>query len=270
MKTLYLSDLDGTLLRRNARTSEETNRIINYLTAERGMLFSLATARSLITARKATAGLDVRFPMIIYNGTFTVDGVTGEILASNAFDVDVSAMLDELTAAEVYPMVYAHIDGKEKFSYVPELCTEGMKTHIASRSGDIRENPVASPEELYRGTPFYIACIGDPAKLEPFYHRYRENCHCVYSLDTYSGAQWLEIMPKTASKQNAAAALKRSLGCERLVVFGDGKNDIGLFEIADEAYAVSNAHEELKRRATAVIGSNEEDGVAKWLSERFG
>ena len=56
MKSLYISDLDGTLLRSDARTSEYTNRTINAL-VERGMLFSYATARSYLTACKVTAGL---------------------------------------------------------------------------------------------------------------------------------------------------------------------------------------------------------------------
>ena len=57
------------------------------------------------------------------------------------------------------------------------------------------------------------------------------------------------------------------LGCDRLVVFGDGRNDLSLFSVADECYAMSNAVPELKEIATAVIGSNDEDGVAKWLEE---
>ena len=74
-------------------------------------------------------------------------------------------------------------------------------------------------------------------------------------------------MPKGASKSNAIRQLKAHLGCDRVVAFGDGKNDIDMFEIADEAYAVSNAVKELKQIATNVIGSNNEDAVAKWLHE---
>lgn len=43
MKTLYVSDLDGTLLRSDETTSEYTNNVINNLT-DRGMIFSYATA----------------------------------------------------------------------------------------------------------------------------------------------------------------------------------------------------------------------------------
>ena len=57
MRTLYVSDLDGTLLRSDERTSGYTNRTVNRLVGE-GMLFSYATARSFQTARKVTAGLE--------------------------------------------------------------------------------------------------------------------------------------------------------------------------------------------------------------------
>ena len=59
------------------------------------------------------------------------------------------------------------------------------------------------------------------------------------------------------------------LKCEKLIVFGDGKNDIDMFELADESYAVQNADEDLKKYATAIISSNDEDGVAKWLDSTF-
>ena len=42
-----------------------------------------------------------------------------------------------------------------------------------------------------------------------------------------------------------------------------------LFEVSDECYAVENAVEPLKRVADDVIGSNDDDSVAKWLIENF-
>lgn len=57
------------------------------------------------------------------------------------------------------------------------------------------------------------------------------------------------------------------MNCERLVVFGGGKNDIDMFELADECYAVDNVDDDLKKMATDIILSNDEDGVAKWLEQ---
>lgn len=268
MRTLYVSDLDGTLLRSNEMTSEYTNQVINSL-VDKGMLFSYATARSLITAKKVTKGIQAKIPLIVYNGAFVIDNVTEKILIANYFDNSVQDVLEDLFANEVYPIVYAYVEGKEKFSFVPELCTTGMKVFLETRSGDIRTNAVDTVPELKQGDIFYLTCIDAPKKLEPLYEKYKDRYHCVYQADIYSGEQWLEIMPLAASKSNAIRQLRSMLDCDKLVVFGDGKNDIDMFRMADESYAVANAHEELKQYATGVIRSNEEDGVAKWLEENY-
>ena len=265
MKT-YVSDLDGTLLRNNERTSEYTNSVINSL-AEKGMLFSYATARSFITAKKVTKGIQAKIPLIVYNGAFVIDNVTEEILIANYFDVSVIAVLEDLFANNVYPIVYANIEGKEKFSFVPELCTDGMQAFLDTRRGDVRTNAVNTVQQLCEGSIFYITCIDTPGKLQPLYEKYKEKYHCVYQTDIYTHEQWLEIMPLEASKSNAIKQLREMLDCEKLIVFGDGRNDIDMFQLADESYAVKNAHEDLKKCADGIIGSNEEDGVARWLEE---
>ena len=268
MSTLYVSDLDGTLLRSNEVTSEYTNQVINSLT-DRGMIFSYATARSLITAKKVTKGLNAKIPLIVYNGAFVIDNVTEEILLANYFDASVYQLLDELFANEIYPIVYSYIEGREKFSFLPELCTAGMNKFIDSRSGDIRTNVVKTTDDLKSGDIFYITCIDEPDKLKPLYDKYKNIFHCVYQTDIYTNEQWLEIMPLAASKSNAIKQLQKLLKCDRIVAFGDGKNDIDMFELADESYAVQNAHEDLKKVSTAIIPSNDEDGVAKWLDHKF-
>lgn len=266
MKTLYVADLDGTLLRSDETISSYTNRIINKLTAE-GMIFSYATARSFVTSKKVTKGLDAGMPLIVYNGAFVIDNMTEEILIANYFEDKVKGVFEDLFRHQIYPIVYSHRGEGEKFSFIREKCTAGMTDFLNTRKGDIRTNPVATTKELIRGNCFYITCIDEPEKLEPLYEKYKEEYHCVYQKELYTKAQWLEIMPAAASKANAVTQLKKLLECERVVAFGDGRNDIDMFEIADEGYAVENAVDELKAMATAVIGSNDEDGVARWMEQ---
>ena len=86
--------------------------------------------------------------------------------------------------------------------------------------------------------------------------------------DIYSDDFWyLEIFSETASKYNAIQFLRQKYGFEKLVCFGDNLNDLPMFDGCDEGYAVANAKPELKERATAVIGSNTEDGVARFLDK---
>lgn len=268
MKTLYVSDLDGTLLRSNIATSEFTNGVINRLT-EQGMIFSYATARSLITAKQVTKGMNASIPLIVYNGAFVIDNATEKIMISNYFDKGIDTVFAELFENEVYPIVYSYIHGIEKFSFIESRCTAEMRAFLDMRKGDIRMNPVKETTSLTQGDCFYITCIDEPEKLMPLYEKFKDMYHCVYQKEIYINAQLLEIMPKAACKSNAVLQLKEYLKCDRIVAFGDGENDIDLFEISDECYAVENAVPELKERATAVIQSNEEDGVAKWLEKHY-
>lgn len=264
MKTLYVSDLDGTLLRSDARTSVFTNETINRLVAQ-GMIFSYATARSFHTARKVTKGLNAGFPLIVYNGAMVVDNRDGSFLLKNFFGPEIMTVLKEMFRVGQYPIVYSFVEGQEKFSYIPEKLSEGQRKFLDTRKGDHRERPVSAVEELTAGEIFYLTCIDEPELLATLWEHYREIYHCVFQKDIYTGDHWLEIMPKAASKANAIRQLKEKLGCDRVVVFGDGKNDVDMFLLAEESYAVANAVEELKAIATGIIGGNNEDAVAKWL-----
>ena len=264
-RTLYLSDLDGTLLGPDARTSAFTNETINALT-RRGVLFSYATARSFLTASRVTAGLDVPLPVILYNGALLLDGRTGRRLRMNLFAPQEAARIRRaLTGAGVWPIVYAFVDGRERFSVWPERMSPGVAAFVSTRGDDPRLRIVDSEDALFAGETFYFTCMGEAA-LDALYEQLRGDFHCVRQIDLYDGLPWLEIMPRTATKAHAALQLKAMLNCDRLVVFGDGLNDLELFRAADEACAVENAAAELKALATAVIPSNDRDGVARWLS----
>ncbi len=266
-KTLYVTDLDGTLLHSDQRVSVYSCDIINDLIA-RGMIFSYATARSMITARKATVGLNAQMPLIVYNGTFVIDNATGERLISNTFSTEeADELLDVLLSHDILPLVYSLQNDAEKFSYVPSVISPGLQRFLHTRSGDVRDNPISSTVDLARGEIYYFTCIDEPSKLVPVYDSIRDRYNCMYQKDVYSDDMWLEILPKAASKASAILQVKDLYGCDRIIAFGDGINDIPMFEIADECYAVANAVDELKAIATGVIGSNNHDGVAKWLRE---
>ena len=268
-KTLYISDLDGTLLTGEQRISERSLEILNRLT-EQGMIFSYATARSVITARKVTEGLVVRHPVIVYNGAFILNNDTGERLLKNIYtSAEAEDIYKTLSGFGLSPIVYSIIDDKENFSYIPSRLTRGQKDFNDTRKGDPRHRPVSEDSEMLMGEIFYFSCIDEAGSMGEAYAALKDRFHCIYGEDIYSGDQWLEILPVSATKANAVRQLKEYLGCERLVVLGDGINDISMFKAADECYAVSNADQSLKEIADGIIGGNNEDGAAEFLLKHF-
>ena len=267
MKILYVSDLDGTLLTSDMKISENSLNIINTLIDE-GMIFTYATARSISSASIVAKGLSTKHPIIAYNGAFIVEPNTRKILAKEDFSRGQTEVIKELLAkVHISPLVYTFVEEKERVSWIPQNENEGKRHYIASRNGDKRLRPVENEEELYEGEVFYFTCIGEKEELEPVYEILKDNDNftCTFQPEIYREEYWLEIMPRKATKANAILKLKELLGCDKIVSFGDAINDIPMFQISDECYAVENAVDKLKQMATKVIESNNNDGVAKWL-----
>ena len=266
MKTLYITDLDGTLLRDDQTVSPFTADTVNSLIS-RGILFTYATSRSEVSSSQVAPNICLSLPMVAYNGAALIKQGSGEIFYKVSFSkTDAESILTALTSAGVYPIVMSFIDLKDKFSYIYDKCTAQQKAYIAEKAPDDRRlRPVKTPEELIKGDVFYFTCLGDPETLKPLYEQLKTEYRCIYEVNRYTGAQWFEIIPPGVSKAEAIKILKNMLGANKTVCFGDGINDIEMFAAADEGYAVKNALPELKAIATGVIGSNNEDGVAEFI-----
>lgn len=268
-KTLYVSDLDGTLLNKQERINPESIRIINDLISK-GMLFTYATARSLSSASVVTQGLSTDIPVIVYNGAFILHPATGEILSRESFlKEEMDKIRDVMDRFHISPLVYSFVENVEKVSWIVSRENEGIRRYLNLRKGDRRLRPISTRDELYQGDMFYFTCIGEKDELQPVYDTFTQDVRfrCTIQQELYRPEYWCEIMPAKATKAEAIRKLKEIRRCSRVVSFGDAINDIPMFEISDECYAVENAVDELKAIADGVIGSNEDDGVAKWLRQ---
>jgi Cof subfamily protein (haloacid dehalogenase superfamily) len=270
-KTLYISDLDGTLMRNNEQLSEYAVTEINKL-VEKGMPFTYATARSIESARVIAGELKLKLPVVTRNGAVLADNSTGKHLQKSVFTKEevelLKTMIPELPSIG---FVSCFIDDIMIRTYMSAEHTEGLQGYLDYYENDPSMKRAENLDEMFCGTPGYVTIIGDKERIEPVYERVREykGWESLFQKDTYRDEYWLEICPQNCTKAKSILKLKEQLRYERLVVFGDSLNDISMFKIADEAYAVSNAMDELKKYATGVIGSNEEDAVVEFLKERF-
>ena len=82
-----------------------------------------------------------------------------------------------------------------------------------------------------------------------------------------SGAKWIDITRKDATKGDAIAWLQEYLGVtpDETMAFGDNFNDITMLENAGESYASVLSHDEIKQAAKYTVASYKEDGVLQVL-----
>lgn len=267
MKTLYITDLDGTLLDSKARLKDRSADLLKRL-MNNGVLFTYATARRFASAGPIMEKAEIPYPVILMNGVAIADGRTGETIHMNDFR---HSRLEEakqlLMQYRETPMVYAVVDGKHRVSYLSHD-TSRSGIYISDRKGDPALRPCESYEELFQGDIYYFTILSPIIPLDVLNGVFSpENGFNVNAQpDTYHNHElWYEVFSINASKANAARQVKEMLHADELVCFGDNLNDISMFKAADRCYSVSNAVPELKSISTAVIGSHENMAVPVFI-----
>ena len=274
MKTLYVTDLDGTLMRNDVTISAESVRILNQL-IDKGVLITYATARSFHSAYDITKNIHFKIPVITRNGTTFADNETAKELETAFFSAEVLDELKEkLPITDKCGFTSVYIDGEMFKLYLDGPRSKEFQGYIDyyKSIGDKRLVEVDDSEKLFKEKTktSYITLISSREELLPYYEAVKDSdrWETIFQKDTYRDEYWLEICPKDATKAKAVLKLKEKLKCDRVVVFGDSLNDLPMFEIADEAVSVANAMQEAIEASSLTIGSNEEDAVAKYIESK--
>ena len=269
---LIVFDLDGTLLNRQSTISDYTSETLKLL-SKREIAYTVATGRTLHGARAILEGHCFPLPQAYKNGVMIWHPQQQKFSSSTTLT---TAELENVVQACILqgltPFVFTMDEDEESTVYHPILHTEadrelvrvlGIDGHIQMRTLD--EMPADA-------TVTHINSIGAPNAIKAVVRSVEDEAHLVaYSGLAREGADWhwLDIHHSDASKGGAIKTLKELLGLERVICFGDSDNDLSMFEAADEGYATANANDAIKSAATAVIGHHDEEGIARFLRERF-
>jgi len=277
MSSLYITDLDGTLLTDKGTLSLVSFNILQDL-LERGISITTASARSVASIQHIFKGLKLDLPVIEFNGAIISDLLSGQHLFINS--IDPSQVEDICCVIEKHgcsPFVSTYT-GVEDRLYYSSIANEGVKWYLNDRRihNDKRLRFVDKISSSFNDQVICLNVIGKLEVLTDLECELRERykglleIHCLE--DQYSpGFFWLTAHDKEATKDNAIKELQQITGlslCE-VVVFGDNANDIGMFKMADRSIAVSNAIDKLKQCATEVIGSNNENSVAEYIRSDY-
>lgn len=271
--TLYVSDLDGTLLNSSKRITEYTANTLNSCIAK-GMRFTVATARMPYGCDYRLKNIDINTPGILTNGVFLYDFKTEKVISAE----DISAQNAE-TVIDIFQgnglSCFVYTYGSHGISmYYGDRKLEEQTQYYSDRALESCAK-VRFIENLKTATAsekaVYITYTGSKEALEPICGQLDDMKDISYSfyLNVYNGLYCLEIFSKKASKKNALLKLKEMTGCGELVVFGDNLNDLSMIEIADRSYAPENGLDEVKKQVSQVLDDCDHDGVAKFLSKEW-
>lgn len=269
---LVVFDLDGTLLDADSTISAFTRQTLELLT-ENGIAYTIATGRTLNDCHDIRQQSRFVLPQAYKNGVVIWHPEHDRYSHSNYLTLDeVRHALDAVHAQNLSPFLFTVEPGQAHVVYHPPLKSpveEQLAELFRSRRG-LTVRPVAElPGEVEITN---ISALGDPGSVDALAAFVADEPGLVAYAGTALEGQdlkWIDIHHIDASKGNAVQTLRRELDVSRVLCFGDSDNDASMFEIADEAYAPSNAKAEIKALATNVIGHHAEDGIARFLRERF-
>ncbi|MDE7413413.1 MAG: HAD family hydrolase [Muribaculaceae bacterium] len=275
-KTLYVSDLDGTLLQPDARLSETTIGILNEVIS-RGALFTIATARTPATVAPIIKDLDLRIPAVVMTGTALWDKRDNRYSDINYMDSRAVEKLVGIYRAMDFPtFLYTlkdemidiyHIGPLSKIErdFIEERRDNPYKRFFIPPSGDSD-----LPTDLDRTILFYGMQPDSHAEATFRKTSEVEGVRAQKYHDFYGPEIGiLEAFSPRSTKANAIRQLASRLGVERIVTFGDNLNDIPMFGISDLAVAMENGVDQAREAADIVIGPNTTDSVARFIADDF-
>ena len=272
---LLFFDLDGTLLNKSSEISTYTKDTLGLL-SERDIAFTVATGRTMHSAQHVLKGTEFVLPHIYNNGVAIWDPSGKALTLENLLaPSEVNTIIQCAKDNGVTPFVNTVDINSNQNDHVIYHATprHQVERDLIEKYFSRTDAKLAPIEALPAAAHITnISMIGDAPLIFDMYKYLNNQSELIaYSGPAIEGDQyrWMDVHHQLANKGSAVELLKKQLGASNVICFGDSDNDISMFQLADEAYAPSNAKPMIKDAATSVIGHHDEDGIARFLRERF-
>ena len=269
MKNIYITDLDHTFLRNDLSISSFTKDIWNGLSTD--SILSIATARTYKKTLQFLKNVDVNAPMILLDGAL-IATMDKKIIDTKFINKEVAdAIIDESGKFGIYPFVLALADKNlnEAFLY-PDILNKHQEKTLTRYSKDDHLKKCKDIRAMEDN--FKIVYMGEEKLLRELALHvetiFGDNLKYILAPEAYIGCYFLTILHKDADKSHGIKTVSEYSGFDlnKLTVFGDNFNDVGMFALAGTSVAVANAQEGVKELADIILPhTNDEDGVANYL-----
>ncbi|MBQ8229563.1 MAG: HAD family phosphatase [Clostridia bacterium] len=264
---LIVSDFDGTLLKNDGTISEYTRERIRKYIADGGH-FAVSTGRMPSGILPQVKDLGLTGLVSCGQGSVILDIESGkpvfECTMPNAVAVQVCEAMEKLGLhIQVFGFseYYANMDDEALKWYESAVKTKGIV---------VTDKPISAFVKETGMKPYKILAIVEPKDNERILNAIQAagftGCYV-----TKSSERLVEVGNANASKGRAVEYLAKyyETGLDKTVAVGDQLNDLSMILTAGLGIAVKNAVDELKKQATVLGYSNDEDAIAK-IIENYG
>lgn len=285
MIKLIVSDMDGTLFNSDQKISPLNLAAIKEANKQ-GVHFMIATGRNMDTIGPTADKYGLQCGFILMNGAEVRDENRNIISTINIENDIIKGLAEQL----------------DKQGYIPEYMTnkgtqicgskEKMELNMGYRMICLDRSHTLTLEEAIEAgkTSVFMDSLTRNNTIEDMLNKNLEirkiivfnpdaefNIKNRMELKEYfpelsilsSYPENIEINAKNAQKGYGLQQAIEKLGIKKdeVAVFGDGLNDLSMFELFPNSFAPVNAEYEIKKRASEIIPSNNDDGVGKKIIE---
>lgn len=269
---LVASDLDGTLLRPPLRRrldrrgdevdlgsiTDRTRSVLDRLRAG-GIEVVAVTGRPPRWVHAIDIGPGLA---ICSNGALVVDLQTEEVVVERALAPDV--------AAECVRRLRAlHPDGMFAVEFADGVAMEQAWADAIPRA--LLGERTGPAEELVTEPAAKVLMRVPGTEGDAYIDAATEAVGDIAVVTASGGLQLVEVSAPGVDKATTLALLcdERGIPPERVVAFGDARNDLPMLAWAGTGVAMADAHPSVIAAADDVTGTNAEDGVAVWLERNL-
>jgi Cof subfamily protein (haloacid dehalogenase superfamily) len=252
---LVVSDVDGTLLTKDKTLTDAARRAVQKL-HEAGIGFTITSSRPTIGMRFLIEPLQITLPLGAFNGSCIVDPQLKPIeqhlipapAAQRALDV-----LNEF--------------GADIWLFTPDLwlTRNGNGEYVPHEKRAIRADPtIVADFAPYLGSACKIVGASADAAMLQRCELAMQQALGTQATAVRSQSYYLDVTPPGCNKGTFVQTIARRLGIasDSVATIGDMQNDLPMFRESGISIAMGNATDDVKKVATHVTASNEDEGFA--------
>ena len=248
-------DIDGTLLSHNSKTVPHSTIEALHLLRQNGIKTFIATGRHISEMR------DLPLDSLEFDGYITLNGQYCYNKEEVIYDLpihpqDISQILEEIKQRP-FPCIF--VEKELMYINYHNEAVQIVQDAISTALPDINDLNRGLTHPIYQVIPYDITDKDEERILALMPHCQRTRWHDLA----------IDIIPATGGKQNGIHEVLKYYDIlpNETMAFGDGMNDIEMFQFVSIGIAMGNSDETVKAAADEVTDDIDHDGIYNALKK---